>query len=143
MIIIGVAYVQDGVQRVVKNKNGIILSVGAIGSPHILLLSGIGPASQLNESGIKTISDLPVGQNLRDHMFIGVENVLPSGHEWYDMVIYPSTIMKLDVFYQYLVHGSGPLSSLVSTSIVFLRTCVLFKVSSPTLLRFSGHIDKV
>ena len=42
---IGVAYVQDGVQKIIKAKKEIILSAGAIGSPHILLLSGIGPAS--------------------------------------------------------------------------------------------------
>ena len=89
-----------------------------------MLLSGVGPASQLNESEIKTISDLPVGKIFSDHMFMGVDYVLPADHEWYDMVIHPSTIMKLDVFYQYLVHGSGPLSSLVSTSIAFPRTRV-------------------
>jgi choline dehydrogenase len=46
----------------------IILSAGAIGSPHLLLLSGIGPADQLREAGIAVQHDLPgVGQNLRDH----------------------------------------------------------------------------
>ena len=119
---VGVVYVQNGFQRIIRAKKEIILSAGAISSPHILLLSGIGPASQLNESGIKTIRDLPVGQNLRDHMFMGVEYVLPSDHEWYDMVIHPSTIMRFDVFYQYLVHGSGPLSSRAVTSLAFLKT---------------------
>ena len=119
---VGVVYVQNGFQRIIRAKKEIILSAGAISSPHILLLSGIGPASQLNESGIKTIRDLPVGKNLRDHMFIGVEYILPSDHEWYDMVIHPSTIMKFDVFYQYLVHGSGPLSSRAVTSLAFLKT---------------------
>jgi len=118
---VGVTYVQGDVQRIVKAKKEIILSAGAIGSPHILLLSGIGPASQLNEAGIETISDLPVGRNLRDHMFMGVESVLPAEHEWYDTLIHPSTIMKFDVFYQYLVHGGGPLSELVSSAVVFLN----------------------
>ena len=97
------------------------MSAGAIRSPHILLLSGIGPVSQLHELGIKTVSDLPVGRNLCDHMFMGIEFVLPSEHEWYDMVVHPSTIMKFDVFYRYLVHGSGPLSELVSSAVVFLN----------------------
>jgi choline dehydrogenase len=46
----------------------IILSAGAIGSPHLLMLSGIGPADQLREAGVRVEHDLPgVGQNLRDH----------------------------------------------------------------------------
>ena len=119
--VIGVIYNQNDVEQVVKAKKEVILSAGAIGSPHILLLSGIGPASQLNEVGIKTVSDLPVGKNLRDHMFMGLEYVLPAEHEWYDMLIHPSTIMKFDVFYQYLVHGRGPLSEVVTSAVVFLN----------------------
>ena len=47
----------------------IILSAGAIGSPHILLLSGIGPREQLEEHGIPLVHDLPgVGKNLQDHL---------------------------------------------------------------------------
>ncbi|XP_065913888.1 alcohol dehydrogenase [acceptor]-like [Dysidea avara] len=118
---IGVKYIQGDVEQIVKAKKEIILSAGAIRSPHILLLSGIGPVSQLHELGIKTVSDLPVGRNLRDHMFMGIEFVLHSEHEWYDMVVHPSTIMKFDVFYRYLVHGSGPLSELVSSAVVFLN----------------------
>jgi choline dehydrogenase len=46
----------------------IILSSGAIGSPHLLMLSGIGPADQLRAAGVQVRIDLPgVGQNLRDH----------------------------------------------------------------------------
>ena len=46
----------------------IVLSAGAIGSPQLLMLSGLGPASQLESLGISVLQDLPgVGQNLRDH----------------------------------------------------------------------------
>jgi choline dehydrogenase len=48
--------------------NEVIVSAGAIGSPHLLLLSGIGPAEQLRRYAIDVIADRPgVGQNLRDH----------------------------------------------------------------------------
>jgi len=58
----------------------IILSGGAINSPQILMLSGIGPDSHLNTMGIETIVDLPgVGQNLRDHaaVFMNYESHVP------------------------------------------------------------------
>jgi choline dehydrogenase len=46
----------------------IILSAGAVGSPHLLMLSGVGPAARLRSLGIPVVQDMPgVGQNLRDH----------------------------------------------------------------------------
>ena len=46
----------------------IVLCAGAVGTPHILLLSGVGPGEQLRELGIPVVQDLPgVGRNLRDH----------------------------------------------------------------------------
>ena len=63
----GVEVESKGENFVVEGKN-IILSAGAIGSPQILLLSGIGPKSHLTEHGLECILDAPgVGQNLRDH----------------------------------------------------------------------------
>jgi choline dehydrogenase len=51
----------------------IILSAGAIASPHLLMLSGVGPADHLREFAIPVVRDLPgVGQNYRDHPFIAV-----------------------------------------------------------------------
>jgi choline dehydrogenase len=48
----------------------IVLSAGAIGSAHLLLLSGIGPREELERLGIEVIADLPVGQNLQDHVCV-------------------------------------------------------------------------
>ena len=64
---VGVRLVRQGQPTEVQGAE-IILSAGAIGSPHLLLLSGIGPAAPLQRLGINVRHDLPgVGQNLRDH----------------------------------------------------------------------------
>lgn len=60
--------VDSGGERFTVEGDNIILSGGAIGSPHVLLLSGVGPAAQLRDVGVPVVHDLPgVGQNLRDH----------------------------------------------------------------------------
>ncbi len=68
--VIGVE-VESGGEKFTVEGEQITLSAGAIGSPHILLLSGVGPAEQLGRVGIPVIHELPgVGQNLRDHPII-------------------------------------------------------------------------
>ena len=63
--------VESGGDIFTVEGNEIILSAGAIGSPHILLLSGIGPSEQLQSFNIPVVHDLPgVGQNLRDHPMV-------------------------------------------------------------------------
>jgi choline dehydrogenase len=65
----GVTYVQSGAGRVeVIAEREVILCAGAIGSPHLLQLSGIGPADDLRRHGIRVTADLPgVGANLAEH----------------------------------------------------------------------------
>jgi choline dehydrogenase len=64
----GVRYRQNGMERTVGVSREIVLAAGAIGSPQILQLSGIGPAGHLREHGIEVVHDLPgVGANLQDH----------------------------------------------------------------------------
>ena len=55
--------------RQVRLKRELILSAGSIGSPHLLQLSGIGPAATLENAGVEILHDLPgVGENLQDHL---------------------------------------------------------------------------
>src|SRR5688572_1671379 len=60
---------KDGTQRTVRAGKEVILSAGFVGSAQILMLSGVGHAQHLSDHGIEVIADLPVGDNLHDHMF--------------------------------------------------------------------------
>lgn len=67
---IGVTYTdRSGKLQTIKARKEIVLSGGAINSPQILMLSGIGEAAQLTENGIDVVHDLPgVGKNMQDHL---------------------------------------------------------------------------
>ncbi|XP_069679692.1 glucose dehydrogenase [FAD, quinone]-like [Periplaneta americana] len=89
----------------VKSGKEIILSAGAINSPQILMLSGIGPKSHLEEMGINPIvQNLCVGENLQDHLiFVGlVFNIKDS------QISQPPN--KLDTYYDFLTKRSGILT---------------------------------
>lgn len=65
---VGVTYLHDGKTLTANAEREVILSAGAINSPQLLLLSGVGPADHLRAHHIDVIADLPgVGQNLHDH----------------------------------------------------------------------------
>jgi choline dehydrogenase len=59
-----------GVTEIIRAAKEVVISAGVIGSPQILMLSGIGPAGHLRDLGIDVNADLPVGQNLHDHLFV-------------------------------------------------------------------------
>lgn len=67
----GVVYRQRGQRVTVRATKEVILSGGAINSPQLLLLSGVGPADHLREMGVDVVMDLPgVGGNLQDHLAV-------------------------------------------------------------------------
>jgi choline dehydrogenase-like flavoprotein len=66
---IGVRWRQNGVARKARCRGEVILAAGSIGSPHLLMLSGVGPAAPLKKFGIPVVLDKPgVGANLHDHL---------------------------------------------------------------------------
>lgn len=60
---------RDGSRRVVRAGKEVVLAAGFVGSPQLLMLSGVGHAQHLRDHGIGVVADLPVGDNLHDHLF--------------------------------------------------------------------------
>lgn len=117
---IGVEYIRDGWKRAVYATREVILSAGAIGSPHLLMLSGIGPRSNLEEVGVPVIHDLSgVGRNLQDHIAIGglAFRIDPE-----ISVIY-NRMVNLNTAVRYALTEDGPLTSSVGLEgTAFIKT---------------------
>jgi len=78
---IGVEYAQNGQIRTARADSEILVTSGAIGTPKIMMLSGIGPADDLRALGIDVVHDLPgVGENLTDHFGIDIVAELNGPH---------------------------------------------------------------
>lgn len=93
----------------IEATSEIILTAGAIGSPKLMMLSGIGPTAHLKEKGIKTLHNLPgVGLNLHDHFSTDVTWILNGPHS-YDK--YKSLHWKAWAGLQYVLFKSGPVAS--------------------------------
>jgi choline dehydrogenase len=70
----GVSYIRNGQRHVAHADQQVIISAGAINTPKLLLLSGIGPADELAALGIEVAQDIPeVGRNLQDHLEFNLE----------------------------------------------------------------------
>ncbi|XP_060555521.1 glucose dehydrogenase [FAD, quinone]-like isoform X2 [Ruditapes philippinarum] len=98
----GVSVIKDNQTLTVKARKEVILSAGTVMSPHILMLSGIGPKTHLKDVGINVIADLPVGQNLQDQMYIS----LPCNTNTTDLIS-PSEITSISSILNYLWKGEG------------------------------------
>ncbi len=95
--------------RVVTARRGIVLSAGSIGSPSILMRSGVGPAAQLASLGISINVDSPqVGQNLSDHPVIGVHH---EGHNSGYGLVWNQSLQWAASPFQWLAQRRGRLTS--------------------------------
>ncbi|XP_053617704.1 glucose dehydrogenase [FAD, quinone]-like isoform X2 [Plodia interpunctella] len=110
---VGVEYIdQQGKQQTVKTTKEVILSAGALNSPHILLLSGIGPKDTLDKFNIPVIQDLPVGQNLRNHYGITLNFLLTKNNN--------TNQLDWQALTEYLLKRDGPMSSTAITQVTGL-----------------------
>ncbi|KAJ8985234.1 hypothetical protein NQ317_018263 [Molorchus minor] len=104
----GVEYVRYGRKQVVLARKEVILSAGAINTPQIMMLSGIGPKRELTKHGIPVLKDLPVGENLQDHVGMGglTFRVDPP------VSIVQDRFQAFPMTMQYVVNGRGPMTTL-------------------------------
>jgi len=112
----GVRYRYKGQDEVARCAREIILCGGAINTPQLLMLAGIGPADHLQSLGIRPVVDLPgVGSNLQDHLDAGVLQFVKT-RDTYDRA------NKLVSLVKYMANKSGPGTSPIAESGGFLRT---------------------
>jgi choline dehydrogenase len=104
-----------GRRRVAHATREVILAAGALGTPQLLMLSGIGPAEQLRRLGVQVLVDAPeVGENLQDHPFntvvceVSEGSLVDAEHPRY--------------LAEWLLRRSGPLTSSVAEALAFVRT---------------------
>jgi choline dehydrogenase-like flavoprotein len=105
-----------GREQVASADREVLLAAGSIGSPQLLMLSGVGPADHLREVGVEAKHDLPgVGQNLQDHPYV--------------VCIWESTLGgslygadKPKPLLEWILRRSGPLTSTVAEAFAFVRS---------------------
>ncbi|XP_031363941.1 glucose dehydrogenase [FAD, quinone] isoform X2 [Apis dorsata] len=104
----GVEFVRDGRRQIVRARKEVILSAGAINSAQILMLSGIGPKEHLRHIGIPVIKDLPVGDNLQDHVGMGGLTFLIDK----PVAIVQDRFQAAAITMHYVANGRGPMTTL-------------------------------
>ena len=96
--------IKNKIKKIFANKE-VIVSAGSINSPQLLMLSGLGPAKQLNNLGINVVKDLPgVGKNLQDHLETYVQHECKTRDTLYSAT---KLINKLTLGIQWFLFKSG------------------------------------
>ncbi|HZR67600.1 MAG TPA: GMC family oxidoreductase N-terminal domain-containing protein [Burkholderiales bacterium] len=117
----GVAYLLGGDRRYAEARAETILAAGAIGSPQVLQLSGIGPAGLLGAHGIPVRHELPgVGENLQDHLQLRMAFKVTNARTANELA--HSWTGKARMALEYAIFRSGPLSMAPSQLGVFTRS---------------------
>lgn len=126
---IGIELIRNGKKSNIHANREVILSAGAIGSPQILMLSGVGDAKELKNNGIQVVRNLPgVGRNLQDHLQARpvFKTDLPTvNSESKDF------LQKMLIFLQYAATRSGAMTMAASLGAGFLKTSE--KLSRPDI----------
>ena len=106
---VGVEWIEQGARKQARAEREVILAAGALQSPQVLQLSGIGPAALLQQQGIAVVADAPeVGENLQDHYQARVIVRLKKKMSLNDQVRNPIELAKMGL--EWLFRNRGPLT---------------------------------
>ncbi|BAU31051.1 GMC family oxidoreductase [Microcella alkaliphila] len=115
----GIEYTHDGEPATARANREVVLSGGAVNTPRLLLLSGIGPGDELRALGVPVVHDLPgVGKNFQDHMdvYLTAETTDVS-YNRSDRPV-PAALSMI----QYLLYRTGPITASVCEAGMFVRS---------------------
>lgn len=99
----GVKYIDQYGEHMVRARKEVILSAGVVGSAHLLMVSGIGPAEELLRAGVTLFQDLPVGRNLQHHVSVGIAATVNASEK--------AHYLTMDAVSEFLATRTGPLAS--------------------------------
>lgn len=116
----GVEYEVGGQRRTVLARREVILSAGTYNSPHLLMLSGIGPGGPLADHGIPVVADLPgVGGNLSEHPNVSMEFDATGPVTFLNQLRWDRLVLST---LRWVILGSGPLATQLNSCNVVIRT---------------------
>jgi choline dehydrogenase-like flavoprotein len=117
---VGVAFRQRGVDREMRAAREVVVSGGAVNSPHLLQVSGVGPAAHLREIGVEVVLDAPgVGANLQDHYVARVQHRVRDAVSTNQLA---RGVRLAGEALRYAAQGRGALTFGVTTAQVFCRS---------------------
>lgn len=117
----GVIYRRGGTQHRVGARREVLLCAGSIGSPCILMRSGIGPEAHLREAGIAARADLAgVGGNMQEHAGVWIVQGIRPGHRTANMDYNPWGMVRQTA--RYLATRQGPVGTPTAQALAFFRT---------------------
>lgn len=117
---VAVEYVRKKTKQILRAQREILLCGGSINSPQLLLLSGIGPAGEISQHGIKPVHGLPgVGKNLQDHLHGAIKHYCTKPVSLYSVV--KPTALPRHVLYYLLTH-KGPAATMGLETLAFVKS---------------------
>ena len=145
---VGIRWQQDGVMRQATCRGEVILAAGAIGSPHLLALSGVGPGERARALGLDVVHDLPgVGENLSDHLQVRLIHKVEGARTLNS--VYHSRLGRLGMYADYALRRRGPLTMapaqigvLARSDPTRARANVQFHVQALSLDRFGAPLHE-
>lgn len=121
---------EDLLSYTIQAKKEVILSAGALHSPQLLMLSGIGPADVLNQFDIEVLADRPgIGQNLTDHVLFG-----PAYEVTFDTLdrLFDDPDVLVEKIAEYALNATGPLTTNVAEFLAWERMPASANISTAT-----------